>query len=253
MARTRNWLAALLTLICGTLLAAEAAAADPAPGQQVASSATFKVKADDGSEKDATLHFLLRLPADYAKQADQKWPLVLFLHGSGERGSDLNKVKVHGPPKLAAAGKDLPYVLVSPQCPDGSRWNSAELVKLVDHVANTYRVDSKRLYVTGLSMGGAGTWSLITAHPEKFAAAIPICGRGDVEAAPKLAKMPIRVFVGGKDAERTVQNCQEMTAALKKAGGDAEFKIYPDLPHDCWTVTYDNPEVWKWLLAQKLP
>ena len=111
----------------------------------------------------------------------------------------------------------------------------------------------KRLYVTGLSMGGGGTWSLITAYPRKFAAAIPICGRGDVAAAEKLAKLPIRVFVGGKDSERTVTNCQEMTAALKKAGGDAELKLYPDLPHDCWTVTYDNPAIWKWLLAQKLP
>src|SRR4029079_15715947 len=128
--------------------------------------------------------------------------------------------------KLLAAGKDLGAVVVSPQCPSGMDpsgmrrgWNAQELAKLVDHVANTDRVDSQRLYVTGLSMGGAGTWSLITAYPERFAAAIPICGRGDVEAAPKLAKMPIRVFVGGKDSERTVTNCQDMTAALKKAGG----------------------------------
>jgi len=185
--------------------------------------------------------------------ADSKWPLVVFLHGSGERGDDLEKVKIHGPPKLLAAGKDLAAVVVSPQCPTGTRWNAEELAKLVDHVANTYRVDRQRLYVTGLSMGGAGTWSLITAYPDKFAAAIPICGRGDEAAAPKLAKLPIRVFVGGKDGERTVTNCQEMTAALKKAGGDAELKLYPDLEHDCWTVTYDNPEVWIWLLAQKRP
>ena len=235
------------------LAATGLAAADAAPGKQVATSTTVKALGDDGTVKEVTLRYLLALPAEYEKQADQKWPLVLFLHGSGERGDDLEKVKVHGPPKLASEGKDLPYVLVSPQCPTGSRWNSQELAKLVDAVANTHRVDPQRLYVTGLSMGGGGTWSLITAYPGKFAAAIPICGRGDLAAAEKLAKLPIRVFVGGKDSERTVTNCQEMTAALKKAGGDAELKLYPDLPHDCWTVTYDNPEVWKWLLAQKLP
>jgi predicted peptidase len=241
-------------LFAGLLVCASTGAlwaADVAPGQQVASSAKVNVKAEDGSEIEVTLRFLLRLPADYEKRADQKWPLVLFLHGSGERGDDLEKVKVHGPPKLAAAGQDLPYVLVAPQCPTGVRWNAEELAKLVEHAANTYRVDRQRLYVTGLSMGGAGTWSLITAYPDKFAAAIPICGRGDVAAAEKLAKMPIRIFVGGKDREQTVQNCHDMTAALKTAGGDAELKVYPDLPHDCWTVTYENPDVWKWLLAQK--
>ena len=214
----------------------------------------LKIEADpQAGTQPHELRYLLGLPADYEKKADSRWPLVLFLHGSGERGDDLEKVKIHGPPKLLAAGKDLSAVVVSPQCPTGTRWNADELAKLVDHVANTYRVDRQRLYVTGLSMGGAGTWSLITAYPDKFAAAIPICGRGDEAAAPKLAKLPIRVFVGGKDSERTVINCQEMTAALKKAGGDAELKLYPDLEHDCWTVTYDNPEVWKWLLAQKRP
>jgi len=199
------------------------------------------------------LHYLVALPADYEKLPDQKWPLVLFLHGSGERGAELEKVKEHGPPKLAAAGQDLPYVLVSPQCPAKERWNPYALAKLVDAVANTHRIDRRRLYVTGLSMGGSGTWSLLTEYPGMFAAGVPICGRGDLEAVEKLAKTPVRVYVGGKDRERTVTNCQEMTAALKKAGGDAELKLYPDLPHDCWTATYDDPEVWKWLLAQRLP
>ena len=116
-------------------------------------------------------------------------------------------------------------------------------------LANTYRIDRQRLYVTGLSMGGGGTWSLVASNPEKFAAAIPICGRGDLEAVEKLAKTPIRIFVGGKDRAETVQNCQDMAAALKKAGGDAKLTLYPDLPHDCWTVTYNNPEVYRLALS----
>ena len=193
------------------------------------------------------------MPAEYEKNADQKWPLILFLHGGGERGDNLEVVKKHGPPKQISEGNSFPAVVISPQCDLGSRWNPHALAKLVEHAANTYRIDRQRLYVTGLSMGGAGTWSLITEYPDRFAAAIPICGRGDLAAAEKLAKIPIRIFVGGKDRAETVQNCEQMAAALKKAGGDAELKLYPDLPHDCWTVTYNNPEVFDWLLSQKLP
>lgn len=227
------------------------AAEPPAPGKQVAITTAVRVQGADG-EREAAVRYLLALPAGYDKQPDQKWPLVLFLHGSGERGNDIEKVKIHGPPKLAAAGKDFPFVLVSPQCESGSRWNPQELAKLVDHLANTYRVDRQRLYVTGLSMGGSGTWALLTEHPGMFAAAIPICGRGDLTAAEKLKHTPTWIFIGEKDRAETVENCKAMAAELKKAGGDVQLKVYPELPHDCWTVTYENPEVYAWLLKQRL-
>jgi predicted peptidase len=240
---------ALVTCLAVTLtLSAES----PTPGKQVPASATVKVKSD-GQERDATLRFFVALPADYDKDQAKRWPLVLFLHGAGERGDDLEIVKKHGPPKLVAQGKEFPFVLISPQCPSGTRWNPHELANLLDHAANTYRIDRQRIYVTGLSMGGAGTWSLLAEYPGKCAAAIPICGRGDVAAAEKLAKTPIRIFVGAKDRAETVKNCEDMAAALKKAGGDVDLKVYPDLPHDCWTVTYDNPQLYEWLLSQRLP
>jgi len=226
------------------------AAESPAPGKQVAASTTVKVK-DDAGDRDVTLRYWLYLPDEYDSKASAKWPLVLFLHGSGERGDDLEKVKIHGPPKLAAEGKSFPFVLVSPQCPTGSRWNADELSKLVDALANTYRIDRERLYVTGLSMGGSGTWSLVASNPDKFAAAMPLCGRGDLEACEKLAKTPTWIFIGAKDRAETVQNCQDMAAALKKAGCDSKLTLYPELPHDCWTVTYNNPEVYEWLLSHK--
>jgi predicted peptidase len=174
------------------------------------------------------------------------------LHGSGERGEDIEKVKIHGPPKLVSQGKAFPFVLVSPQCPTNGRWSAEELSKLVDALTNMYRIDRQRLYVTGLSMGGSGTWSLVAAYPDKFAAAMPMCGRGDLEAVEKLAKTPIWVLVGANDAERTVQNCQEMAVALAKAGCKGRFTLYFELKHDCWTVTYNNPETYEWLLAQRL-
>jgi predicted peptidase len=209
------------------------------------------VKADAG-EREVALRYWLYLPADYDTKATAKWPLVLFLHGSGERGDDIEKVKIHGPPKLAAQGKEFPFVLVSPQVPTGSRWNAEELSKLTDELVKAHRIDQQRLYVTGLSMGGGGTWSLVNAYPDKYAAAMPLCGRGDLAAAEILAKTPTWVLVGDEDSPQTVQNCQEMAAALKKAGGEVKLTVYPGVKHDCWTVTYNNPEVYTWLLSHKL-
>ena len=245
--RSRSTLGIFIVL---SLAVVVTAAESPAAGKQVAASTTVKVQGDDG-QREATLRYWLYLPAEYDAKPDAKWPLILFLHGSGERGDDLEKVKIHGPPKLAAQVQEFQFVLVSPQCPANSRWNAAELDKLVDELATSLRIDRQRLYVTGLSMGGSGTWSLISSQPEKYAAAMPLCGRGDLEAADKLAKTPIWVLVGDKDRAETVQNCRDMAAALKKSGGEAKLTVYPDLPHDCWTVTYNNPEVYAWLLSHQ--
>jgi predicted peptidase len=241
----------LFIVVCLVWGAGARGAESAGPGKQVPTATTVKVTSG-GEERAATLRYLLYLPSDYDAQGTTQWPLVLFLHGSGERGDDIEKVKIHGPPKLVSQGKAYPFVLVSPQCPTGSRWNANELSMLVDDLAKTYRIDRQRLYVTGLSMGGAGTWSLVSAYPGKFAAAMPLCGRGDLAAAEKLAKTPTWVLVGDKDRAETVQNCKDMAAALQKAGGEVKLTVYPDLPHDCWTVTYANGEVYEWLLSHRL-
>lgn len=238
-------------LICLSFAVSAACADAPAAGKQVVSATTVKAKGENG-ERDVTMRYLLYLPAEYDANAAEKWPLVLFLHGAGERGDDIEKVKVHGPPKRVAEGWHFRFVLVSPQCPTGGRWNAEELSKLLDELTNTYRIDPQRLYVTGLSMGGSGTWSLVSAYPDKFAAAMPMCGRGDLESVEKLAKTPIWVLVGAKDREPTVQNCQDMANALAKAGCKGRFTLYFELPHDCWTVTYNNPETYSWLLSHRL-
>jgi predicted peptidase len=242
---------AVLVLIAGYCLAAAAHAESPVAGKQVATSTTVNVVTDN-EKRDVTLRYLLYLPSDYDGRPAEKWPLVLFLHGAGERGDDIEKVKIHGPPKLVSQGKTFPFVLVSPQVPTGGRWNADELAKLLDELTNTYRIDLQRLYVTGLSMGGSGTWSLVAACPDRFAAAMPLCGRGDLAAVDKLAKTPIWVLVGAKDREQTVQNCQEMATSLAKAGCEGRFTLYFELPHDCWTVTYNNPETYEWLLSHRL-
>jgi predicted peptidase len=204
--------------------------------------------------KEAHLNYLLYLPKEYGKM-DKKWPMILFLHGVGESGGDPNLVTKQGLPKLIAQGKDFDFIIVSPQCPKNNWWSdlTAELNALVDDITARYEVDTSRLYVTGLSMGGFGTWSLIQKYPDKFAAAAPICGGGDtVMAKYRLAKMPIWVFHGAKDDIVPLSKAEEMVEALKKAGSqNVQFTVYPEAGHDSWTETYNNPQLYQWFLSHE--
>ena len=198
------------------------------------------------------LKYLLYIPEGY-NEAKRPWPLVLFLHGAGERGDDLEKVKIHGPPKLAAAGKQFPFILVSPQCPQDSWWpkEADRLKALLDEIGAKYDVDKDREYVTGLSMGGFGTWALAFAEPHRFAALAPICGRGDPDKVAAIKHVPVWVFHGGKDNVVPLKDSEAMVEALKAAGATPKFTVYPEAGHDSWTATYDNPEFYEWMLAQR--
>jgi predicted peptidase len=226
------------------LVASPAFAADP-PATPVQQEKHFEAKIS----VTAKLDYLLFLPQGY-ETSRQRWPLMLFLHGAGESGTNLAKVKIHGPPKIVESKPDFPFILMSPQSP-GRGWNSDALNALLDNVIRKYRVDKHRIYLTGLSMGGYGTWSLAAAHPERFAAIVPICGGGNPADAKKLAALPIWVFHGAKDPTVPVERSREMVEAIKAAGGNVKFTEYPEAKHDCWTETYDNPELYQWLLAQK--
>ncbi|HVX15218.1 MAG TPA: prolyl oligopeptidase family serine peptidase [Pirellulales bacterium] len=204
-------------------------------------------------EKEVTitvkLNYLLFLPTDYA-QSDKKWPLILFLHGAGESGENLEKVKAHGPPKIVDKNADFQFILVSPQS-RGRGWDSNTLRALLDDVCDNYRVDRDRVYLTGLSMGGYGTWRLAADHPQYFAAIAPICGGGNPNDAKKLKDLPIWVFHGAKDTAVPLRASEEMVKALKEAGNDVKFTVYPEAGHDSWTETYDNPELYQWFLSHK--
>ncbi len=197
------------------------------------------------------LDYLLYLPKDY--DAKDKWPLLVFLHGAGERGDDLELVKKHGPPKLVEDGKDLPFIVVSPQCPSGEWWSSKplELTALIDEIVATQKVDESRIYLTGLSMGGFGTWMLAAYTPERFAAIVPICGGGEILATRALGKTPTWVFHGAKDPVVPLKRSEDMVEALKRVNKEVKFTVYPDAMHDSWTETYNNPELYTWLLEQK--
>jgi predicted peptidase len=193
------------------------------------------------------LKYLLYLPDNYKEQ--EKFPLVLFLHGSGERGNQIEFVKRHGPPRLVNEGKDFPFILVSPQCPKNERWNVAQLSELLNEIENSYKVDKERIYLTGLSMGGYGIWKMAAEYPERFAAILPVCGGGDFLNACVLKDIPHWVFHGAKDKIVSVQESERMVRALERCGGNVKFTVYPDAEHDSWTETYYNPEVYEWLLS----
>jgi len=218
-----------------------ASAAEPATGQKPCElDRTIKVQ----------MKYLLYLPKDYDQK--ESWPLLLFLHGSGERGDDLNLVKKHGPPKLIEAGKDFPFIVVSPQCPTGNRgWQAHELSALLDEITEKYKVDKDRLYVTGLSMGGYGTWSLAAFAPDRFAALVPICGGGDPNTVRRFAHVAVWVFHGVKDTAVPPERSEPMAEALKKAEANVKFTVYPEAGHDSWTEAYNTPELYEWLLQQK--
>ena len=202
--------------------------------------------------KTLNCNYLLFLPDSYG-QTQERWPLIMFLHGAGERGDDLEKVKKHGPPKIVENQKDFPFIVVSPQCPTGDWWTDKVevLINLLDDIVARYKVDKQRIYLTGLSMGGYGTWSLASVHPERFAAIAPICGGGKRFMAMRLKDIPVWVFHGAKDKTVPLKESEEMVNAIRNRGGNAKFTIYPDAGHDSWTETYNNQKLYDWFLEHR--
>ncbi len=196
-------------------------------------------------------NYLLYLPKDYSEN-NESYPLVLFLHGAGERGNDLEKVKVHGLPRLINEGKEFPFIVISPQCPEEVFWSTDVLSALLDEIEANYRVDKNRIYVTGLSMGGHGTWSLALAEPNRFAAIAPVCGWSVPSVACTIKHLPIWVFHGAKDDVVPISASEIMVERLKSCDGNVKFTVYPEANHDSWTETYNNEELYKWFLEQSL-
>jgi predicted peptidase len=229
-------------------LATQVAFAQPA-GTPSATTAPLQVAKKD--QVMVPVNYLLHLPGGYRADEVTRWPLLLFLHGSGESGDDLEKVKKNGPPKLIEAGQDLPFIVVSPQA-IAFGWDAASLGALLDSVERQYRVDPDRVYVTGLSMGGYGTWAMAAAFPHRFAAIAPVCGFGMPETAASLRHLPIWAFHGALDTVVPPEGSANMVKALRAAGSkEVQFTLYDDAGHDVWTRTYDDPKFWQWLAHQK--
>jgi predicted peptidase len=208
----------------------------------------------------------LLLPVDSSK----KYPLILFLHGAGERGND-NQLQLNYIDSVFANDnfqKTNPCFVLAPQCPSDKRWVevdwnldkhilpenpsiSLKLVNsLIDSLISVLPIDENKIYITGLSMGGYGTWDFISRYPEKFAAAVPICGGGDENTASKIANIPIWCFHGAKDKVVKTLRSQNMINAIVKSGGNPKYTEYPELGHLCWNRAYSTPELYTWLFSQ---
>lgn len=198
-----------------------------------------------------TLPYILHTPPGDRPAAG--WPFLLYLHGMGERGADLVRVRIHGIPKVTAADPDFPFLALSPQCPLTADWRTSTpaLAALFDHALATLPIDPARVYVTGLSMGGFGTWALGIERADRIAAIAPICGGGDPTRVCALRRVPVWAFHGALDDVVPLELSQVMVDALRGCGGDVRLTVYPDAAHDSWTQTYANPDLYAWLLAQR--
>ena len=217
------------------------------PGKQV----ELSFKTTDGG----SVGYLLFLPGDYETDG-KKLPLMLFLHGRGESNGPLSLVAKWGPPKMASEGEEMPFILVSPQCPRDDYWNSDtqlnRLGELLAEIEDKYAVDKSRIYLTGLSMGGYGSWALAAKHPSRFAAVVPVCGGGKVEFAENLKNIPIWVFHGDEDPAVPFKESVKMVDAIKEAGGTSiRFTSLEGIGHNCWSAAYATPQVYQWMLKQK--
>ena len=218
-------------------------AAEPEPGKQVEQS--FK------SSDSAEVHYLLYLPENY--QAGTALPVMLFLHGRGESDGPLSVVAKWGPPQLVARGEKFPYILLSPQCPKEDNWSSAtqqvRLAELLDSIVSKFGVNKDRVYLTGLSMGGSGSWRMAADHPKQFAAVVPICGRGQVADADKLKSLPIWVYCGDQDG--VFKSNAELVQAVIKAGSQSiRFTSLEHVGHNSWSAAYASPDLYQWLDRQ---
>ncbi len=236
----------VFSALAAAILTQSARAEDPAPGEQVEQSFT--------ASSGASVPYLLYLPEGYAADGDGNGPVMLFLHGRGESNGALSIVAKWGPPRMAARGDSLPYILVSPQCPRESFWSKEDqqalLIELLDHVAATYKTDPARTYLTGLSMGGFGSWRLAADHPERFAAVAPVCGIGDPADAEKLKDVPIWAWHGTEDGAVPYSGSAEVVEAIKKAGGTkVRLTTLQHIGHNSWSAAYATPQLYDWFNA----
>lgn len=252
--RVRSFI--LLTGLAALILIVLAACASVPVGQHPNKS-TVKVGA-----KSAEVNYLLYIPETYAKDRKAKWPLVLFLHGMGECGTNLDLLKKHPLPAMLETRMDFPFIVVSPQLLspyDGWEPELEVLNALLLQITSTYRVDPKRVLVTGLSMGGSGTWRMAFRYPQRFAAIVPVAGfyTWDSRELPSnicdLRELPIWAFHGARDSTVKLYKDEIIVEALKACGSSVKFTVYQDAEHeDTWRKAYADPALFEWMLAQTL-
>ena len=195
--------------------------------------------------------FLLFLPAAFKAHSGTKYPLLIFLHGSGEAGDDLEKVKAHGPPSFVDSQPQFPFIVASPQSPQSRDFDPVMLGAMLDELIAKLPIDKNRIYLTGLSLGGIWSYGWASLHPERFAAIAPVCGTWEPADACKLRGVPVWAFHGAKDDRVPIAGDQAMVDAINACGGNAKISVYPDVGHDAWNPAYADPQLYAWLLQHQ--
>jgi len=226
---------------------------------QIATNSIRAERFDFSEAKPAAMSYLVYQPAETPDTRGKRWPLLMFLHGAGERGANLQVVATHGPLSHVKRGTNFPFIIVAPQCPAGQRWDSGALARLLDHVESKYAVDTNRVYLTGLSMGGYGTWEMGLRYPERFAAIAPVCGGVSLidtyvawnDHGDKIKRLPIWAFHGAKDDVIPPDESARAITELREQGlPRLKLTVYPETGHDSWKQAYADPELYDWLLGQ---
>lgn len=209
-----------------------------------------------GESHDWRREYAVMLPEGY-RGDNQLWPAILYLHGLGEVGEDLTYLLRRGLIKEVHDGLEIPFIVIAPQAmwtnqyEDGWKKNEADVLKVLSDARSRYRIDPDRIYLTGNSMGGIGSFYLASKYPDLFAAVAPICGQGQPEWAKAYGELPFWIFHGEEDEIIPVEQSARMVEAIEDAGGEVKYTFYPGVSHDSWTPTYQNPELYSWFLSQK--
>jgi predicted peptidase len=199
------------------------------------------------------MNYLLYVPKSSGHESTSSWPLILFLHGSEQRGNDPALLQSLDIFSFTQEIGDFPFIVVAPQCPRNLTWSPTMIKQVLDAVEAEIPIDRDRIYLTGFSMGGYGTWQMAAAYPGIFAAIAPLCGLSDLPDVPRLAGLPIWVFHGEKDVNVPIVESKKMVKALKESGADARFTVYPFLAHNIWTMTYRDSRLYLWFLEHSKP
>jgi len=239
--------------------------------QQSTAQKAFQKKVFYASETDSLLYnILLADNFDTNKDSTKKYPLILFLHGAGERGNDNEKHIIHIKELFLDSENRKNYnaFVIAPQCPNEKKWVEVDwslkkhdmpelpsepmrlTMDLIDSLIASYPIDTNKIYITGLSMGGFGTWDAIARYPNKFAAAIPICGGGDEKTAKTIKDIPIWAFHGSADHVVMTDRTRNMINAIRAVGGKPLYTEYKGIGHGSWFKTYKEPTLLEWLFAQ---
>ena len=201
-------------------------------------------------EKSKTYPYLAYLPNGYDKNDTKAWPLIIYLHGSSCKGNNLERLKKYGPPFYLDRGMDVDAIVISPQCPSNKNWTAGTWFEsFYQELKTKYNIDPSRVYLTGMSLGGFGTWDLASRYPEYFAAIMPLCGGGQTRMVETLKDIPTWVFHGEVDRKVNLKRSQEMVGALQELGSRPKFSVLKGQGHGIQKV-YSDQNIYKWLLSQ---